>query len=742
MSWVFLALACALAVPRAGGLEDELGRSEVRVRTAPYPVVAGRSVAETALLERLDRLGYERVRHRPERPGRFFYGHEVFWIHRRDHRTNGRHHPAVLFGLRLRRGDGRIEGGVRENGEQVALARPGVFWLEPETISESLEGERADRVLIDLDDVPDHVWQAVLAAEDARFFEHSGVDAKAVARATAANVRAGGVVQGGSTITQQLIKNRDLTPKRTFGRKVSEAVRALALEARYDKREILQTYLNQVYLGHVGGLAVHGLGTAARAYYSKAAADLTLAESAALAAMIQGPNRLSPLRHPGRVIERRSWVLARMEELGWIDARSAAAARRDELAPRTSTPSTRAPLHFLSWVADVAHEKAPKRLDKQRGVSVETTLDPWLQHLAERSVRRRLEQARRDHPRLRRKELSAALVALDADSGAVLAYVGGDPARPRDEFDRARSARRQPGSTVKPLVLLEAFENCGSRDVLHPASHVADEPLRIDLPSGPWTPENHDGRYRGTIDVRTALAESRNVPFVRIARWCGMEHTARRLERSGLGLPDDPPPSFALGAVETTPLDLAAAYTVLATPGARLEPHPLRRIDRPGGSTLAKVGPRRRKVVRASTAYLIRELLTSAVQHGTARVAAIDGLDVAAKTGTTRDAWFVGHADSLVTVAWVGLDDGGSLELSGSTAAGPLWRDFMAAAVPARPARSLARPPGVVERYVDPKTGLLVRSFSPRARKELFRQTGLPPRDRFWRSESPVRVVR
>jgi len=449
---VALALTGGFATASAGELEEELGRSETRVRSEAYPLVAGRTVAQTALLERLDRLGYERVKRRPERPGRFFYGHDVFWIYSRAHRTNGRNHRAALVGLRLIRGDGMILGGVRADGEEFALDRPGLAWLEPETLSESLEGDRANRVPIAIEALPDHVWQTVLAAEDTRFFEHGGVDAKSVARAALANLRAGGVVQGGSTITQQLIKNRDLTPKRTFGRKVSEAVRALALEAEYDKRDILQAYLNQVYLGHVEGLAVHGIGAAARVYFSKRAAELTLAEAATLAAMIQGPNRLSPQRHPDRVVERRNQVLGRMEEQGWASGPQARAAADEGLALRPSSPVNRAPLHFLDWASEFTREKAPKRLDQQRGVVVDTTLDPWLQHLAERSVRHRLERIRLDHRRLRNEKLSAVLVALDADTGAVLAYVGGDPDRRRDEFDRARSARRQPGSTAKSLV--------------------------------------------------------------------------------------------------------------------------------------------------------------------------------------------------------------------------------------------------------------------------------------------------
>jgi penicillin-binding protein 1B len=742
---VGLLLGAATAVAYAGGLEEDLGRSEVRVRSEAYPLVSGRTVAQIALLERLERLGYERVRRRPEAPGRYFYGHEIFWIYGRAHRWNGRDRKAELFGLRLRREDGMILGGVRADGEDRALDRPGRSRLEPETLAESLEGDRAERVRVDVEALPELVWRTVLAAEDARFLEHGGIDARAVARAALANVRAGEVTQGGSTITQQLIKNRDLTPKRSLGRKVSEAVRALALEAEYDKREILQAYLNEVYLGHVDGLAVHGIGTAARVYYSKPAAELTLAEAATLAAMIQGPNRLSPERHPERVLERRNWVLSRMEEAGWATRSAVRKATADSLGLRRSTPVHRAPRRFLAWVSDVAREETPKRLERERGVRVETSLDPWLQDVAERSVRQHLSRLRRDHPRLREEKLSAVLVALDAETGGVLAYVAGDPAKRRDEFDRARTARRQPGSTAKPLVLLEAFESCGPHDPLFPASRVADEPLRIDLPSGPWSPENYDDRWRGALDVRTAVALSLNVPFVRIARWCGFESTARRLERAGLDLSENPPPSFALGSVETTPLDLVAAYTVFATPGKRLEPLPVRRIEKPGGSKLERFRPHGRRVVHASSAYLVRSTLRTAVASGTARGVAIDGVDVAAKTGSTsglRDAWLVGHAGSLVTVAWVGLDDGGRLGLTGSRGAAPLWRDFMAAAVFARPPRTVAAPRAIVERWVDPRTGLLVRSFNSQARREVFRRSALPPRDRFWRTDSPAPVVR
>jgi penicillin-binding protein 1B len=734
-------LVCALvaSLAYAGTLEEDLGRNETRVRSAVYPLVVGGSVEGGALRERLDRLGYRRVHEKPDEAGEYFYGYETFWIYRHAHRVGGHDHEAELFGLRLRREDGRIVGTVDARGDPLERAQ----WLEPETLSESLEADRADRILIALDELPDHVWQSVLAAEDARFFEHGGVDVRSVARAALANVKSGGVEQGGSTITQQLVKNRDLTPKRTLGRKTSEAVRAVWLEAAYDKREILQAYLNQVYLGNVNGLAVHGIGTASRVYYSKPAAELSLAESATLAAMIQGPNRLSPVRHPQRVRQRRDWVLTRLVELGWVDAAAVDRARRVEVVLRPSPPLRGAPDEFLAFVSSEVEREAPKRMKEDRGVVVETTLDPYLQQLAEHSVARRLDRLRRDHRRLREAPLGAALVAVDARTGEILAYVGGDPESP-DGYDRAQRARRQPGSAVKPFVLLEAFGRCGSRASLYPASRVADRPLTLHLQSGDWAPGNYDGNYLGVVTARQALAGSRNVPIVRIARWCGFDDVSRTFEEAGLDLPSQPPPSFVLGAIEVAPVELAGAYTVFPGEGKAARPFGVRRVEKPEGRGLGSNKPKRRRVVGPEVAWLVRDVMRTAVRAGTARVADIDGLDVAAKTGSSsdlRDGWFAGDAGSVVTVVWVGLDDGSPLGLTGAAAAGPIWRDFMKDAVPARPSLAHEAPRGIVEAWVNPQTGLRVGPGKKGATEETFRRGAMPRRNRPWRIDTAVPVI-
>jgi penicillin-binding protein 1B len=731
-----------VAPTEAGSLDDDLGRNDTRVWSAPFRLDDGGSVEQLDLPQRLEDLGYVRVHQRPTAPGEFFWGHEVFWIYRREHRHAGKRRAARLFGLKLRKRDGGISGVLLPDGTDLELTEARGLWLEPELLAESLAGDRAVREPIDLDELPRHAWRAVLAAEDARFFEHAGLDGKSLARAALANVKAGEVTQGGSTITQQLVKNRDLTPKRTLGRKASEAARALALEADYDKREILQSYLDQVYLGHVDGLAVHGLGAASRVYFSKPATELDLGEAALLAAMIQGPNRLSPLRHPQRARERRDWVLSRMAELGWAGVREVAEARNADVRVRPSPPRVPAAVHFLDWVGHQVEEAFPARVEKGRGIVVETTLDPRLQRFAEQAVEQQLAEMRRSDHSLRGRELAAALVALDAATGEVLAYVGGDPANVADRFDRVRRARRQPGSSVKPLLLLEAFEDCGDRSPLNPASRVADEPLRIDLPSGPWEPGSFDGRFRGVVDLRESLRLSLNVPFVRVARWCGFETTAERMRIAGLDLPVEPPPSFSLGALETTPLDLAGAYTVFATRGKAARPLGIRRIEKPGGKRLAAYKPRRRKVVRSSTAYIVHDLLRDAVERGTGRRAAIEGLVVAGKTGTSNDAWFAGDAGGIVAVAWVGLDRGSPAGLGGGRHAAPLWRRFMARAARARPLREVERPGDVVVRRVDPETGLLLSKRSRKGREELFRRRALPRKDRWLRRDRPEPVVR
>ncbi len=568
----------------------------------------------------------------------------------------------------------------------------------------------------------------MLAIEDARFFDHSGIDGRAVARALLANVRSGRVVQGGSTITQQLIKLRDLSSKRSLGRKASEAVRALALEAEHSKEEILEAYLNLVYYGHVEGLAMYGIEAAARAYYSVDARSLSLAQGAALAALVQGPNRLSPLRHADALESRYRRVLDRLEELSWAPAEAISEARGRGLPrARPSRPRPEGARAFRSWLRDSLGDggSAP------RGV-VETTLDAYLQELAESSVRSGLERLRLAHPKLRSAALQASLVALDATTGEVVAYVGGDPGA-EDEFDRARRARRQPGSTVKPFVVLEALGSCGRERALFPSRRVVDRPLTVSLESGDWEPRNADQRFRDVVTVREALTDSLNVPIVRISRHCGFDATAKRFRRVGLDLPESAPPAFVLGAVETSALELASAYGLLVNGGRVHRPRGVRKLRRRTAGLLLGGGGTRRAASPVAT-YLVYDLLRRPEL----------GPTVFGKTGTSsdrRDAWYAGGDGRLVAAVWVGLDDNSPLGLGGAAAAEPIWREFILRASPSLALHVPDRPSRIVEAWIHPSSGLRQKRRRSDSEPYLFNRRHLPPTRHWWRRRSPLEPI-
>ncbi len=740
--WILCSAALVPGLAAAGELSTDLGRNEVRIYSGRFQIEAGRTIHELFLQTRLGRLGYERRRGaRPQQPGEYFVGTEKFWIYRHEVRIGGKRHPARLIGLRLRPPHGMILEGMDAQEQPLHKKH---FWLDPELLAESFDPQRALTIPIDLEELPDHVWQAVLATEDARFFEHSGLDAKALARAMLKNAKAGRVVQGGSTITQQLVKMRDLSPKRSLGRKASEAVRALALEAEYDKEEILEAYLDAVYLGHLEGIQIFGFGAAAQAFFSKPASELTLEESALLAAMVQGPNRLNPVRNPDNARERYDWVLSRMVAVDWLEPARMHVAQRKGL-PRIDLrglEGLRLPLapHFLQLLQEEAEKAAPKRSAEGRGVVIYSTLDPLLQQRAELAVRLRLERLKAERPALRNQPLSVALVALDGRSGNILAYVGGDPDDRQDRFDRARRASRQPGSTVKPFILLEAFEDCGSRSPLFPARQVSDLPLTLDLPTGPWSPQNPDRRNRPSVTLRQATRLSLNLPFLRVARWCGLEATADTLRKSGLGLPADLPPAFVLGAVETTPLEMAGAYTVFASLGTAWQPRPFERVFLPGGRKIATRKPRGRRVVKPESAYLARDLLAS-VAEGHFRP---DDHQLYGKTGTSsdsRDAWYAGGAGDVVAVIWIGLDDNQRLGLSGGSAAYPTSWDLLHRAMRSRAPIAEEPPSAIIERWIELDTGLLVPRDRQGAELEIFRRGALPAKRRLLRKDRPLPVI-
>lgn len=528
-----------------------------------------------------------------------------------------------------------------------------------------------EREPVALRDIPPHLVNAVLAVEDKRFYDHHGFDVRRILGALFANVRAGAISEGGSTITQQLAKNLFLSARRTPVRKVREAALATALEMRYRKDEILEAYLNEAYFGQDGGTAIRGVGAAARYYFGKPVGRVSLAEAALLAGMIRAPNRLAPTRHPDEARARRDLVLGLMVAQGRIGADLAERARRARLPTRAHPAPSLDARYFRDFVATSVAKGVP-----QRGAAIFTTLDAGLQRGAQLALADGL-------ARLGRPDAQAALVAIDPRTGDVLAMVGG-----RDygasQFNRATDARRQPGSAFKPLVALAALE-AGERGApaFTLASVVQDEPLAVQTPQGVWRPVDYDGDYRGEVTFRDALEQSLNLPFVRIGLAVGPEHIVATARRLGIESDLRPVPSIALGSSEVSLLELVRAYGVFATGGQLAATRAVigRRASRAAGmvdTTTASV----QRVADPGATFLVTSALMGAVQRGTARALGAVGLagDIAGKTGTSndwRDAWFVAYSPSIVVGAWVGNDDGTSLRLSGAAAALPIVAGFL-----------------------------------------------------------------
>ena len=491
-----------------------------------------------------------------------------------------------------------------------------------------------------VDDLPDFLIDAVLAVEDRRFYDHMGIDLRGTTRAMVANIRAGHVVQGGSTITQQLAKNLFLTPERTLVRKVQEMILAFALESRFSKDEILSLYLDRVYFG----AGAWGVEAAAQRYFGKDARDLTLGEAALLAGLLKAPSRYSPANDTARAAARATVVLDLMYETGRITEaeRLDAANTPVRVARESSSPGAQ---YFVDWISVEARELAG---EDRADLIVYTTLDVEAQRAAEDALSSVL-----DSPELSRGATQGALVALAPD-GAVRAMVGGR-SYDQSQYNRAVLAQRQPGSSFKAFVYAAAFEGG-----LRPTDIRDDMPIAY----GDWSPQNYGGNYRGPITLRDAFVHSSNVVALRVAEETGRGYVARLAERLGIESEIRLDRSMALGSFEVTPLELATAYTAFNNGGHRAFAHAIVRIETPNGEVLYEREAIRAPVVLdARTLTLMREMMEGVVREGTGRAASVPGRTIGGKTGTTndfRDAWFAGYSDGITAAIWVGNDDSSS----------------------------------------------------------------------------------
>ena len=630
-------------------------------------------------------------------------------------------------------GGTRVE--VSFKGDRVAAVRAAgrpvpAATLEPPLLASYYGRKVEERRPVSLDELPDPVVKAVLAAEDSGFWIHPGVSPTGIARALWKDARGGEIEQGGSTITQQLVKNVYLSNRRTLSRKAKEAVIAMALEGRYGKRAILEAYLNEIYLGQSGPANLIGLGAAARAWFGKDAAELTLAEAATLAGMIQAPSDTSPVEHPDKALQRRDWVLKRMGELRWIKPEQLRQALAEPLAPQPQTVQTR-PL--APYFADAAEAEARERFGlkelRSRGYVLFSTLRWRDQRQAEEAVAQGLAglEGGWEKSRRHRKSLQAALISVDPRDGAIRAWVGGR-SYSRSQFDRVSQARRQAGSAFKPVIYAAAF----AEGAAMPATLFRDSPITVRMGTASWSPQNYDRTYHGWVTARTALEQSLNVPTVRLALQVGMSHVVELARNLGFTGKLDPVPAAALGTFEASPLEMVQVYSTLAAGGLKPPVHALAAVLDPRGEPVnGDELPEARRVISADAAYLVTNVLQDVLVHGTAAAARGMGVTgpLAGKTGTTndqRDSWFAGYSPDRTTVVWVGYDDNSPSQLTGARGALPLWARFTAALRPAAGYADFPMPAGMVRVTVDPVTGQLATPYCPTQVTDLFPEWKAP----------------
>ncbi|MGE3275673.1 MAG: PBP1A family penicillin-binding protein [Vicinamibacterales bacterium] len=720
-------------------LHGERDRVIPRVFARPLTLHTGQGVTPEELVARLNDVGYAE-RARVDRPGEFSRDGDSVLLAPRGGAAAGRVVRVVFPPAPRVVPASATAAPAPSHIQRIELGDEAVaaVSLDPPMLTGLVNRAREKRRRVPLARIPTRMQQAVLAIEDRRFYLHPGIDPIRVVGAVLTNIRGERrYLVGASTLTQQLARNFFLTDEmaaeqqsgqRSYRRKILEAFMSVILETKATKDEILELYLNEVYLGNRGSFALHGVAEASRIFFGKDVSNLTLAESALIAGVIQSPYNHSPFTSLERATERRNVVLRAMADAGYITADAAERASHDPIEVVARAVDNEAP-YFVDYLGEVLDQDFPGLTGKDGTLDVYTTLDLNLQRYATDAVREGLAElderlSRRRGQGDRRPQ--AALVALDPRTGEVLALVGGRSYN-QSQFNRAVSARRQPGSIFKPFVYLAAFERAAreGRADLTPATLVLDEPTTWFFDDQEWSPRNYEDSYDGEITLRRALALSKNIAAIKIAEEAGFDQVAALWKRAGTGEADlQPYPSIALGVFELTPLEVARAYTLFANGGTI---KPLQAIQQvvSGEDALAPPQPDGPVVARPATTYLVTHMLESVLNEGSGVGARARGfaLDAAGKTGTTndmRDAWFVGFTPELLAVVWVGYDDNTPLGLSGSAAALPLWTAFMKKALAGHDDLPFEPPPGVSFVEIDRDTGKIALPTCPRVTKEAF----------------------
>lgn len=684
-----------------GGLGESFS---TRVYSAPYVIHSETSASPERLIERLNRLKYRKALGSPSEKGEYSWEPPTLAVYLRGFELPHLQQRADLYFLTAKAA-GAWEISAADGSSAATVA------LEPEIAAELSGAEKIRREPMSAGEVPDLLKKAVISVEDKRFYSHWGIDPRAIARAFWYNLTGRRGLHGGSTITQQLAKNYFLSAERTLKRKLADALLALYLEFRYSKDELLTLYLNHIYMGQDGFISVAGMKAAAQFYFGKELKELTLGQCALLAGIIRSPYRYNPWREPNEAVRRRNLVLSRMLTEGHIDPARQQAALLEPLALRVG-PSGRqtqqdANTYYVSEVVRQTLAAYGEDALFRYGLQIHTTMDPLLQAAAQKA--------------LKQTKYQGALVAMDAETGALLAVAGGKEFR-ESQFNRATQALRQPGSAFKPFVFGAALE-----DGWTAARLLQDKPRKYKRADGsPWTPKNFDGVYRGTATLRTAFALSLNAAAVELAEKVGPSKIVAFARRAGIRSYVEESLAAALGSSEVTLLELTAAYAPFANGGSRVAPQPLTAVLSAEGNVLEYHHFEREKAMEESLAYLVTSLLETAVQEGTGKVLKAFWQwerPTAGKTGTTnggRDAWFIGYTPRILAGVWVGDDQNKERLLSGAKDAIPIWAAFMKQADGDGEAKAFERPAGIVEATVDPSTDKLARTGCPERLAEIF----------------------
>lgn len=598
--------------------------------------------------------------------------------------------------------------------------------LEPKQLSTIAAERDGRRKTVTFNDLPNHLIKAITVTEDRAFFDHYGVNFRGIARALWRRYESEDNTplsnQGGSSITQQLVKNLLLTNDPTWERKIKEAFMSVILETRLEKQEIFGLYANQIYLGQQAGVSIYGVGEAANVYFGKDVSQLTLSESAFLAGIIRSPNRYSPNKNPERVRERRNQVLQSMLEAGEISetAYSQAYGATLDLKPPTPAKDHHGMPYFSQYVVDELPEVVsdPEALQHLR---VYTSIDPDLQKLAYETVAKRLDKLEKYFPKKPKGSLNAALVAIRPKTGEIVAMVGGRNYN-ENQFNRATMAMRQPGSVFKPFVYAAALNGPydGGR-VFTAATMLKDEKKVFTFGNDSYSPNNYGDFFSNKdITLRDALVRSKNTVTVDVAMQVNVGKVMNLAHKAGMPKVEKAYPSMALGTAEATPLSVAAAYTMFANLGDRVLPTPITRVTKGDGRTVSSPPPDRKSVVRSDVAYITNDILKDVVNRGTAAQLAAWGLRnipgkvaIAGKTGTSRDGWFAGFTPEIVCVVYVGFDDNDDLGMKGSDSAMPIWADFMQEALRLHPEWNAdwQMPAGIRKAEIDIRNGSLIREL-------------------------------